>query len=386
MSDAPAPTPSDSHTPVPAAGATAPPAFGRYRLGRQLGTGSYGEVWRAEDLYLGESVALKFLNEDFTGHSTGLDSLKREVRTLRHLSHPNIVRVHDLVFDEQHTAIVMEFIDGRTLADLLTSSSKGCLQPDDLEVWLPQLASVFDYLHRSEGIVHSDIKPANLMLTTTGRLKVADFGLAVTLAESAGHRTRTGARPGTIAYMSPQQVRGERPAVADDIYSLGATLFHLLAGSTPFHGSTLDLIAPEKRAPTIGARRYESGKGKLPPPPEQWESAIAACLSKDHRLRPASVRDLVRWLRTESPATGSTSSDGTGTSIILPPASPPPVEAKAQGWQPLPGAAAVHPSKTQPLSPRASWPAMDQNTLWLVVLVGAALALLALLVVALVFL
>ncbi len=378
--------PSESHTPVPASDAVAPPAFGRYRLMRKLGTGSYGEVWRAEDLFLGEPVALKFLNEHFTGQSVSLDSLKREVRTLRHLSHPNIVRVHDLVFDNEHTAIVMEFIDGRTLGELVAASPKGCLQPDDIEVWLPQLGSVFDYLHRSEGIIHSDIKPANLMLTTTGRLKVADFGLAVTLAESTSHHTQTGARAGTLAYMSPQQLRGSRPAVSDDIYSLGATLFHLLAGTTPFHGSTLDLIAPEKRASTIGARRYETGKGKLPPVPEHWESAIAACLAKDLRLRPASVRDVVRWLKAE--AAGGSGSADLGTSVILPPHPTParaPVEAKPLGWQPLAaGSPPPPPVKSMPIPPARA--AADHATLWIVMLIGGVLVLIVLLIIAVMYL
>jgi len=405
-SNPPALDPIDSHTPVPDSAATAPPAFGRYHLVKKMGTGSYGEVWCADDLFLGERVALKFLNETFTGQSMALESLKREVRTLRHLSHPNIVRVHDLVFDDRHTAIVMEFIDGRTLAELVQASAKGCLQPEDLEVWMPQLASVFDYLHRSEGIVHSDIKPANLMLTTTGRLKVADFGLAMTLAESTSHMTKTGARPGTIAYMSPQQLRGERPAVADDIYSLGGTLFHLLAGSTPFHGSTLDLISPEKRAPTIGTRRYETGKGKLPPVGEQWESAIAACLSKDARLRPSSVRDVVRWVKPERSKSGiASSSADLGTSVILPPKPAPTAEAKSSGWQPLalassppqaappptpapapspsPSSPVPEPAPSQPTAPRFK---LDQNTIWLLALAVGAVALIALLIIALVYL
>lgn len=389
----PAQNPSDSHTPVPAAGGAAPPAFGRYRLVRKLGTGSYGEVWRADDLFLGEPVALKFLNEEFTGGAVSLEALKREVRTLRHLSHPNIVRVHDLVFDESHTAIVMEFIDGRTLGELLAAAAKGCMQPEDIDIWLPQVASVFDYLHRSEGIIHSDIKPANLMLSTTGRLKVADFGLAMTLAESTSYHTKTGGRAGTVAYMSPQQLRGSRPAAADDIYSLGATLFHLLAGSTPFHGSTLDLVAPDKRAPTIGARRHETGHGKLPAVPDHWESAIAACLSKDSRLRPSSVRDLVRWLKADSgshPSHASSSAD-LGTSVILPPAvppSPPSAEKKAKGWQPLQPASSAKPGvQTTPLTPaappRIALATPDQTKLWLALLIGGVMVLLALLVVAL---
>jgi serine/threonine protein kinase len=370
----PAHSPADSHTPVPASGESAPPAFGRYRLTRKLGTGSYGEVWRADDLFLNEPVALKFLNETFTGGSAALDGLKGEVCTLRRLSHPNIVRVHDLALDPRHTAVVMEFIDGPTLGQILATSPKGCLQPEDLEVWLLQLASVFDYLHRSEGIIHSDIKPQNLMVTTTGRLKVADFGLAVTLAETASHDTRTGARPGTLAYMSPQQLRGSRPSIADDIYALGATLFHLLAGSTPFHGSTLDLLEPEKRAPTIGVRRYETGRGKLPPVPDHWESAIAACLAKDPRLRPNSVRDVVRWLKPEG--AGVSKSD-LGTSVILPRAAPKPVAEQPKGWQPIaPEASAPVPAKPATAEPRR---AVDYTGLWLGLLILGVIALIVLL-------
>ncbi|MEQ1860013.1 MAG: serine/threonine-protein kinase [Chthoniobacteraceae bacterium] len=378
----PAPSPADSHTPVPPVGEVAAPAFGRYQLTRSLGVGSYGEVWRAEDLFLGETVALKFLNEQFTGQAASLDELKREVRTLRHLSHPNIVRVHDLVFDTQHTAIVMEFIDGATLAELVAKSAKGCLQPEDIEVWLPQLGSVFDYLHRSEGIIHSDIKPANLMITTTGRLKVADFGLAMTLAGAAAHHTKTGARPGTLAYMSPQQLHGSRPEIADDVYSLGATLFHLLTGTTPFHGSTLDLIALEKRAPTVGARRYEMGKGKLPPVPETWESAIAACLAKDQRLRPSSVRDVVRWLKPEHSKLGSSD---LGTSVILPPARQKPAPERAAGWKPLsPAPPGPDPSKTAALLPIRHDD--ERPGILLALLIAGAVVLLALIVIALVYL
>jgi serine/threonine protein kinase len=374
MNDGPPPMPSavdpaDSRVPVPASGAVEPPAFGRFRLHRKLGAGSYGEVWQAHDEFLDEAVALKFLNEAFTGDAASLEGLKKEVRTLRRLSHPNIVNVHDLVYDVGHTAIVMEYIDGRTLAEILAVESKGCLEPRDIDLWLPQLGSVFDYLHRSEGVIHSDIKPQNLMLTSAGRLKVADFGLAVTLQSSSAHHTKMGARPGTIAFMSPQQLRGSRPAVSDDIYALGSTLFFLLTGTTPFHGHTLDLLDRDKRAPTIGHRRYESGKRGLAPVPAHWESAIAACLAKDAAQRPHSVRDVVKWLRgAEDPRASAI-----GTSVILPPAGVKPMQ--SPGWDPLP---AVRPTASQPLRPELPPPPIARNTTWLwILLLALGLVLLA---------
>lgn len=402
--------PPDLPTPVPERGVEAPPAFGRFRLTRKLGAGNFGEVWRADDLFLGEPVAVKFLNKAFTGEVNSLDGLKREVRTLRRLSHPNIVRVHDLVYDSRHTAIVMEFIDGHTLAELLGASPNSCLQPEDIEIWLPQLASVFDYLHRSEGIIHSDLKPLNIMLSATGRLKVADFGLASTLTETTSHHTKIGPRPGTLAYMSPQQLRGARAAIADDIYALGATLFHLLTGTVPFRGNTAEMLSMEARAPTISMRRYETGKGSMTPVPDYWEAAIAACLSKGAHLRPASVRDVVRWLKAE-PGGHSRTSD-LGTSVILPSASSPVKAAKPAppaAWQPLapghanpppapiPGPASPPPpaaspkpaisSTTKPSSaqlPRAA--RRNPNLVWFILLGVGVFVLIALLIFALRFL
>jgi serine/threonine-protein kinase len=329
-------------------------------------------VWQAHDEFLDEEVALKFLNEAFTGDAASLEGLKREVRTLRRLSHPNIVNVHDLVYDPKHTAIVMEYIDGRTLADLVAAEPQGCMEPRDIDLWLPQLASVFDYLHRSEGVIHSDIKPVNLMLTSAGRLKVADFGLAVTLQSSSAHRTQMGARAGTIAFMSPQQLRGSRPAISDDIYALGSTLFYLLTGTTPYHGHTLDLLDREKRAPSVGQRRYETGRRGLAPVPPHWESAIAACLAKEASQRPHSVRDVVKWLRgAEDPRASAL-----GTSVILPPAGMKPMP--SPGWEPLP---AVRPTASQPLRPEPASVPVARDTTWIwVLLLMLGLALLAVLI------
>ncbi|MBM3855946.1 MAG: serine/threonine protein kinase, partial [Verrucomicrobia bacterium] len=248
--------PADERTePDPAPGRR---VFGRYTLVRVLGQGGMGVVWLARDEELGVEVALKFVADHLRWDPRVLTGLRREVLRARALSHPGILRIHDLVSDDSSAAIAMEYAAGGSLADRLAARLAGepprALEAADLAPLLPPLAAALDHAHRASGIVHRDLKPSNLLLATDGSPKIADFGVSRSLAESA---TRTSGlhSGGTLAYMGPQQLHDEPASPSDDIYSLGATLYDLLAGSPPFRqGDIAGQI--ERRSPErIAARR-----------------------------------------------------------------------------------------------------------------------------------
>jgi serine/threonine protein kinase len=279
----------------PAPGIT---AFGRYRLERLLGTGGMGVVWLAQDLSLGVPVALKFLPEHIRWDASGFDDLKRETRRARQLTHPSIVRIHDFVEDAQAAAISMEFVDGRSLAALRAAAPAQTLSPDDLRSWIEPLASALDYAHREARIVHRDLKPANLLLSTTGSIKISDFGIARSLVDGSSRVSQSSGH-GTLTYVSPQQLWGEPPAPSDDLYALGATLYELLAGEPPFLPAELLRRSGSRRPEAIQARRQRLGLSILPVP-LGWEEAITACLDHRPERRPASATALAARLLQKS--------------------------------------------------------------------------------------
>jgi serine/threonine protein kinase len=271
--------------------------FRRYTLVRILGRGGMGVVWLAKDEELDRDVALKFLPDLVVHDVAVLDELKRETRRSLQLTHHNIVRIHDFVQDAESACISMEYVDGPTLSALRVEQPSRVFEPEQLAPWVGQICEALQYAHQHARIVHRDIKPANLMLNGRGDLKVADFGIARSLSDSVSMLTMARGTSGTLAYMSPQQLDGERASNLDDIYSLGATLYELATSKPPFHTGGIERLIREKTPPSLAEKREELGVSSNHIIPGQWEQTIAACLAKHAAARPQTaleVRDRLR--------------------------------------------------------------------------------------------
>jgi serine/threonine protein kinase/Tfp pilus assembly protein PilF len=267
--------------------------FGRYKLVKVLGRGGMGIVWLARDQELERDVALKFLPDLMIQDRTLLDQLKRETKRCLELTHSHIVRIHDFIHDERSGCISMEYVDGETLSNLRAGKEQRVFEPDEIAAWTSQLCDALDYAHNHARVIHRDLKPANLMVNKRGDLKITDFGIARSLADSASRLTAEQGRSGTLVYMSPQQLSGERGTHLDDVYSLGATIYELLTSRPPFYTGNIDRQICERIAPSITERRKELDiESALVP--QVWEDAIAACLAKDPSRRPQSAVEVVR--------------------------------------------------------------------------------------------
>ena len=328
--------------------------FGRYRLARELGRGGFGVVWLARDEELGLEVALKFLPDLVSRDAEAVDDLKREIRRGLRLSHPGIVRVHNFIRDEQMAAISMDFVDGITLRQRKLESPGRCVDTEQLVPLVGQLCDVLSYVHEVAKLVHRDIKPGNLMVSTWGEVKVADFGIAGSLADSLTRMTNTPASGGTIAYMSPQQARGEAPQVTDDIYALGATFFELLTGKPPFYRGDIALQASEIVPPSMTQRREELGATEKDPIPPEWENAVAMCLSKTSEGRPQSMRALRDMLLTPATVVG-----GHATHVPAAKTPPPALPGEAPKTTPTPAPAPSQAEQKAPATPPPAPPAFS---------------------------
>lgn len=275
--------------------------FGRYRLQKELGRGGMGVVWLALDTRVDVAVALKFLPDVVARDAESVEELKRELRRGLSLTHPGIVRVYSFEQDETGAAIAMEYVDGPTLSSLKLKRPSACFECGELLPFVEQLCAALDYAHHEARIVHRDLKPRNLMLNSKGRLKIADFGVATSIAETLSRSSLRNDGSGTPPYMSPQQAFGENPSPSDDIYSLGATLYELLTGRPPFYQGNILAQVQQRIPPSMTDRRSVLKILGREPIPEHWEKTVAACLAKHASDRPERAAEVFECLAGKRP-------------------------------------------------------------------------------------
>lgn len=269
--------------------------FRRYSLVRILGRGGMGVVWLARDDELEREVALKFLPDLVLHDRALLDNLKQETRRSLELTHRHIVRIYDFVQDQDAACISMEYVDGETLSHLRARRPNLVFEAADLQRYVAELCEALEHAHSRAKIVHRDIKPSNLMVNSRDEIKIADFGIARSLTDSVSMLTQARHTSGTLCYMSPQQLEGERTSPLDDVYSVGAVIYELLTSKPPFYRGQIDHQIRMKPPAPMGDRRGELGI-EAAPIPAVWEQTVAACLAKNPADRPQSAQEIIRAL------------------------------------------------------------------------------------------
>jgi uncharacterized membrane protein YgcG len=268
---------------------------GRYQVGALLAAGGMGEVWAAHDLLLDRAVAVKVLGGALAGDGRAAEHLRREARAAARLEHPGIARVLDLGEHDGRPYLVMELLEGESLAARIDRA--GPMPPHEAARAVAAVADALEAAHAA-GVVHRDVKPGNVFLTTAGEIKVLDFGIAWYAHDAA---LTTGELLGTAAYLAPERVLGLRATPAADIYALGVVLYELLAGHRPFEASSeVELAMAHVNATPPPLREAAPS---APPP------LVAAChqaMAKDPSARPPSAAAFANLVQAPSPGPATT--------------------------------------------------------------------------------
>src|SRR5947199_4323543 len=254
---------------------------GRYRIMRKLGTGGMANVYLAEDQELGRRVAIKILNDRHANDDQFVERFRREAKNAAALSHPNIVSIYDRGEAEGSYYIAMEYLDGRSLKELIVSRGPA---PVGVAVeYARQILQALRFAHR-HGIVHRDIKPHNVLVDAEGRVKVTDFGIA---RAGTSQMTEVGSIVGTAQYLSPEQAKGTAVDQRSDIYSLGIVLYELLTGAVPFTGDTPVEIAMKHISETP-----DVPSALRPEIPHDLDLVVTRALAKDPAERYQSAEEM----------------------------------------------------------------------------------------------
>jgi len=254
----------------------------RYKVVELLGEGGMAFVYKAKDMQLERMVAIKTLKPNYVEQTTFVERFKREAQTAANLNHPNIVQIFDWGIEEE-PYFVMEYIEGNTLTSII--SSKRSISLSDILFIGAQVANGLQAAH-SQGLVHRDIKPGNIMITPGGKVKVTDFGI-VSLQNEESDITKTGSILGTASYISPEQAQGKPVSVGSDLYSLGTVLYELISGTPPFEAESP--IATATKHLTEKPEKLSKYRNDLP---KGLESAVLKLLHKTPKDRFKSAEDL----------------------------------------------------------------------------------------------
>ncbi len=258
--------------------------LGRYRLERLLGSGGSAEVWLALDERLGRPVALKLLHTHLLPDAASRQRFAAEARSVAGLDHPGIVRVHDVVLRGRTAAIVFEYVPGESLEARLRRA--GRLAPEEAAAIAAELAEALAAAHAA-GIVHRDVKPANVLLDPAGHAHLVDFGIARALDDAQARLTRPGEVIGTLRSMAPEQLSGGLVGPAADLYGMGTILYEMLAGRPPYDATTAVALAAQQRTPP----------NPIPDVPPGLAALALHALRAIPADRPTSAREMAAFLR-----------------------------------------------------------------------------------------